>query len=103
MQFISRKYKRLRVVLDPISFREVAGKRILIGLNGDFKLGYSAKFEDGKFETKDPTIIKALKSNPGYGFEYSVLEANPIITKEAEKTKTEKKIVAEEAANTNPD
>ena len=103
MQFISRKYKRLRVVLDPISFREVAGKRILIGLNGDFKLGYSAKFEDGKFETKDPAIIKALKSNPGYGFEYSALEANPIITKEAEKTKAEKKLAAEEAANTNPD
>lgn len=100
MQFISRKYKRLRVVLDPISFREVAGKRILIGLNGDFKLGYSAKFEGGKFETKDPAIIKALKSNPGYGFEYSALETNPKPTEEAKQTKLEKKVVAAQVADT---
>jgi hypothetical protein len=101
MQFLARKYKSLRVVLDPISFREVAGKRVLIGLNGDFKLGYSAQFKDGKFETKDPAIIKALKSNQGYGFEYSALEVAPEPTPEAKITRTEKKVVAAQVANTN--
>lgn len=101
MQFIARKYKRLRVVLDPISFKEVAGKRVLIGLNGDFKLGYSAQFDNGKFETKDPAIIKALKGNPGYGFEYSALEFAPVLTEEAKNTKSEKKLVSEQVAQTN--
>ena len=38
--------------------------------NRVFEQGIFAEFQDGWFETDDPAIIKALKSNPMYGIDF---------------------------------
>lgn len=109
MQFISRKYKQLRIVLDPKAHREVEGRRMMVGLNGQFPIGKVIEFQEGKYETKDPIVIEALKSHEAYGYDFYSLEVDdrgkPKAAKPSEKAlreHNEKKALANEVADTNP-
>lgn len=110
MQFISRKYKQLRVVLDPKAAKEVEGRRMMVGLKGDFPIGKTVEFQNGVFVTDDPKVIKLLKSHDDYGVDFYALETDkktgkPVAAKpsdEALRKLNEKKGLAQEVADTNP-
>lgn len=70
MNFVSTKYRQLRVVLDPKSHIEIQGKRITKGLYDKFKNGLVIEFQDGEFKTDDQRVIEALKSARGFGVDY---------------------------------
>lgn len=102
MLFIARKYKRLRLVIDPITYQMSAGRKILTSLNGAFPLGLSVQFEGGKYETKDKKIIDALRKHPQYGYSFSSPEEIVEPSIEAIREINEKKELVEKVRKTNP-
>lgn len=103
--FFSRKYKELRVVLDPKTYKVEAGVRMATGLTGKFPIGRSVQFQDGMYTTSDPAEIKALKEHESYGLGFYSDEpgeaAEP--TDEALRKENEKKELAEAARSTCPE
>lgn len=107
MIFISKKYKSLRVVLDPKSYQIIEGKRLVVGLEGKFKIGKTIEFENHKFETDDKAVIDALKNSDQYGFEYYALEKDKEgkvkevkLSEQALRKINEKKELVEDVADT---
>ena len=103
MNFIARKYKELRLTVDPrIRIRD-QGRSITKSLTGETQLGLTIEFHNGLFETKDPTIIAILKNHPRYGLDYISDERSKdanIPGVEAVAEMNEKKAVAEELRST---
>lgn len=111
MQFISRKYKNLRIVLDQKAHKEVDGRRMMVGLNNQFPIGKTVEFNEGTFQTDDPKVIAALKADEGFGYEFYALETDkktgevvaPKPKDAALRKANEKKVIAQEVADTNPE
>ena len=70
--FISKKYKELRVVLDPVMRKEVAGAVVTSGLRHIFPddLPRAVEFKNGEFTTSDKLTIQALKEHVNYGVQF---------------------------------
>ena len=66
-QFVSLKFKELRLVLDPQTKKEVQGSLVASSLYGKFPTGFTAEFKNGLFETADEAVIAALHEHPMYG------------------------------------
>lgn len=77
MQFFTRKYKNLRLVVEPRSTIVIEGVPIIKGLNNRFPLGLTVEFIDGQYKTNDPEIIKAIKKHPNYGTHFYAEDYNP--------------------------
>lgn len=106
MQFISKKYKALRIVLDPKGYQAVEGRRVTVGLNRLYPTGKSIEFQNGLYDTNDPKIIKLLKNHPDYGssfFSDELGESANQATDEAIAKENEKKAMAEKAGSICPD
>lgn len=65
--FTSLKFKNLRVVLDPMTKKEVQGSLVASSIFGKFPRGFVAEFENGIFTTDDQLVIELMKENPYYG------------------------------------
>ena len=109
MQFLSRKYKQLRIVLDPKAHREVEGRRMMVGLMGQFPIGKVVEFQNGKYETNDQRVIEAMKAHESFGYDFYSLEVDekgrPKAAKPSDKAireHNEKKALANQVADTDP-
>lgn len=102
--FIAKKYKQLRVVLDPRISESVGGIRVMKGMTGQFPQGKTVEFNEGEYSTSDEAIIEALKAHPSYGMSFYSDEPGEAITPtdEAVALENEKKEVAEELASQCP-
>jgi hypothetical protein len=103
-QFISLKFKELRVVLDPQTKKEVQGSLVASSLYGKFPTGFVAEFKNGLYETADEAVIAALREHPYYGAMFvSASEKGAVkMGNEAARMTNEKKTVADELASTCP-
>ena len=102
--FISRKYKELRVVLDPKWAKEVEQRRVMTGLHGHFPAGKTVEFHDGVYVTSNEKEIELLKNHQSYGMSfYSSEDGADTPTDEALRHMNEKKTVAEEIASQCPE
>ena len=77
MQFFTRKYRNMRVVVEPRSTVVIEGVPIIKGLNNKFPLGLAVEFKDGLYKTNDPAIIKALKAHVNYGVHFFAEDIKP--------------------------
>lgn len=102
MLFLARKYRSLRIVIDPITYQMSGGKRVLTSLNGNFPLGLSIQFQGGRYETSDKKIIEALRKHPQYGYAFSSPEETVEPTREAIREINDRKEVVEKVRKTNP-
>jgi hypothetical protein len=101
-QFISLKFKELRVVLDPQTKKEVQGTLVASSLYGKFPTGFVAEFKGGAFTTSDEAVIEALKEHPTYGAAFVCASDKGAVKlkDEALRMINERKAVAEELAST---
>lgn len=109
MIFVTKKYKNLRIVIDPKGTVLAEGRRIVTGLLGLSKVGLSVEFIDGHFETDDEKIIDLLKKNDDYGISFVAVEKDeegkqiePTLKGSQKKKVQEREKLAKEAADTNP-
>lgn len=70
MQFVSLKYKNLSVVLEQRIFKEVNGRAVVQGINGEFPNGMTIQFDNGVYDTNDKQVIDAIKNHPHYGRDF---------------------------------
>lgn len=100
--FYSRKYKELKVTLDPRGVAVKNGRTLIAGLKGDFPQGLTVEFQNGMYETNDPKIIKALRSNKNYGRGFFEEDQKVELTPEQARKENERKELAKKAAETDP-
>lgn len=102
MKFIAKRYKELRIVLDPAMTYIERGQRFKKGMLGIFPNGFAVEFVDKEYSTNDKKIIEALKAHKSYNVEFFSDDPEPsIISDEAARDLNEKREVADRAADTN--
>src|SRR6266498_4345279 len=99
VQFLSRKYRSLRIVLDPKAYKEVQGRRMMTSINGYYPQGKTVEFQNGMFETDDEKLIELLKEHPGFGADFYIPAEGAKPKEEAVKKENAKKEAAFSAAN----
>lgn len=102
MQFISKKYSNLTVVLDPRTYVIEGGRRMMTSLNDQFKNGRRIEFKNNLYETKDPEEIKALKEHAQYGIAFFADGEKAELKTEGLRALNEKKEMAQEAGSICP-
>lgn len=103
--YIARKYKSLRLVIEPRSSKEVEGRRIQTGLHGRFLTGKTIEFNQGEYTTNDPREIEAIDSHPEIGLSFYRADRQGVDTPsdEAVAKYNEKREVVESVTNTCPE
>lgn len=104
--FFSRKYKNLRIVLDPARRKDVGGTVVTEGLFKRFKdeLPLSVEFVAGQYTTDDPAIIKVMKNHPNYGMAFFAGDEDKVEPSvEAISRENERKALVEELQSQCPE
>lgn len=104
--FFTRKYKSLRVVLDPVRRKDVAGTVVTEGLFKTFKDGlpFTVEFQNGQYETDRSEVINALKSHPSYGMAFFAGDEDKVEpTVEAVARENERRSLVEELQSQCPE
>ncbi len=96
MLFLTKKYRELRLVLDPKTAVAVDGRRVTKGLYGSTS-GVTVEFHDGRFETEDEQLIDSLKEHRLYGVAFYTSEGADEPNSEGLREENEKRELAEEA------
>lgn len=104
MEFISTKYKNLRVVLAAQTHIIVDGHRMPGSHSKDFPSGKTVQFEKGVYTTNDPKEIQALKEHTDYGYRFFSSDEDRVTPKdEAIRKHNEKAEYTQKVADTGDD